>query len=315
MTIPIKISEKIEKENVNTPGLLDSGAGGKFIDQNYTRKSGFKIQQLEQPLKAFNVDGTENKRGTIKSFVDLDLTIFGKRGNTRLFVTGLGKQKIILGFPWLNEHNPEINWKTGEFSWRNSENEKPRLMKINRKPTDNSTQLSLQKKGETTDNSTPMSKNIDGNFKISPTHTNHEKSDLQAFINDKNDEEELLNGPINPLSEEENLAIQMIGNTEQDKPNIWINAKMTTSQLLHQTHDEKKKVVPLKEQIPEEYHEFLDVFDEKKADRFPEERVWDHKIKLEDRFVPKSFKNYNLTPIEQIELDKFLKENLEKGYI
>jgi Reverse transcriptase (RNA-dependent DNA polymerase) len=27
------------------------------------------------------------------------------------------------------------------------------------------------------------------------------------------------------------------------------------------------------------------------------------------------FKNYNLTPAEQIELDKFLKENLEKGYI
>ena len=32
-------------------------------------------------------------------------------------------------------------------------------------------------------------------------------------------------------------------------------------------------------------------------------------------FVPKSFKTYNLTPAEQIELDKFLKENLDKGYI
>ena len=32
-------------------------------------------------------------------------------------------------------------------------------------------------------------------------------------------------------------------------------------------------------------------------------------------FEPKSFKNYNLTPAEQIELDNFLKENLEKGYI
>ena len=46
--------------------------------------------------------------------------------------------------------------------------------------------------------------------------------------------------------------------------------KTTTSQLLHQTHDEKKDI-PLKEQIPEEYHEFLDVFNKKKADRFPEE--------------------------------------------
>ena len=36
---------------------------------------------------------------------------------------------------------------------------------------------------------------------------------------------------------------------------------------------------------------------------------------MKERFEPKSFKNYNLMPAEQIELDKFLKENLEKGYI
>jgi hypothetical protein len=43
--------------------------------------------------------------------------------------------------------------------------------------------------------------------------------------------------------------------------------------------------------------------------------VWDHKIDIKEGFEPKSFKNYNLTPEEQKELDKFLDENLEKGYI
>ena len=37
----------------------------------------------------------------------------------QLLVTGLGNQRIILGFPWLNECNPDINWKTGEFKWKN----------------------------------------------------------------------------------------------------------------------------------------------------------------------------------------------------
>jgi Reverse transcriptase (RNA-dependent DNA polymerase) len=32
-------------------------------------------------------------------------------------------------------------------------------------------------------------------------------------------------------------------------------------------------------------------------------------------FKPKLFKTYNLTPEEQVELDKFLEENLDKGYI
>ena len=57
------------------------------------------------------------------------------------------------------------------------------------------------------------------------------------------------------------------------------------------------------------------MFDEEKANQFPESRKWDHKIDMKEGFEPKAFKNYNLTPEEQIELDTFLKENLEKGYI
>jgi hypothetical protein len=36
---------------------------------------------------------------------------------------------------------------------------------------------------------------------------------------------------------------------------------------------------------------------------------------MKSKFEPKLFKTYNLTPEEQVELDKFLKENLEKGHI
>jgi len=84
-----------------------------------------------------------------------------------------------------------------------------------------------------------------------------------AFIKDEKDEEEHLKRLINPLLDKKDLVIRMIEEMENEL-NIWINAKTTTSQLLHQTHDEKKKDVPLKEQIPEEYHEFLDVFDKRK---------------------------------------------------
>ena len=38
-------------------------------------------------------------------------------------------------------------------------------------------------------------------------------------------------------------------------------------------------------------------------------------IKIKEGFEPKSFKNYSLTPQEQIKMEKFLSENLEKGYI
>ena len=118
LSIPIQISGKTEKETVKTLALIDSGAGGEFIDQNYAKNSGLDIQQLEKPLKVFNVDGTSNKRGTIKYFVLLDITVNGRQEKIKLLMTGLGKQRIILGFPWLNRHNPEINWQTGELNWR-----------------------------------------------------------------------------------------------------------------------------------------------------------------------------------------------------
>ena len=61
LSIPIKMSDSIV-ESVETLGLIDSGAGGKFIDQNFTKESGFKTLKLEEPLRVLNVDGTENKR-------------------------------------------------------------------------------------------------------------------------------------------------------------------------------------------------------------------------------------------------------------
>ena len=73
--------------------------------------------------------------------------------------------------------------------------------------------------------------------------------------------------------------------------------------------------MPLREQVPKESHDFLNIFSKEKAAGFPKPRPWDHKIEMKDTFVPKSFKTYNLTPEEQVELDKFLKENLEKGHM
>jgi hypothetical protein len=112
ISVPINICSR--KQTVET--LIDCGAGGTFIDQNFARN--FKVKTLDEPVKAYNVDGTENKKGTIKSYVDLKFQLGDKTFEERFYVTGLGKQKIILGFPWLHKHNPIIDWKKGEITWK-----------------------------------------------------------------------------------------------------------------------------------------------------------------------------------------------------
>jgi hypothetical protein len=60
----------LSKQTVET--LIDSGAGGLFIDQNYAKN------YLDEPVKAYNVDGTENKRGTINAYVNLKFPLANK---------------------------------------------------------------------------------------------------------------------------------------------------------------------------------------------------------------------------------------------
>ena len=64
--VPIDIGSS--KQTIKT--LINCGAGGLFINQNFSKK--FRVKYLEEPIKAFNVDGTENKKGMIKSYVDLE---------------------------------------------------------------------------------------------------------------------------------------------------------------------------------------------------------------------------------------------------
>ena len=132
-------------------------------------------------------------------------------------------------------------------------------------------------------------------------------------VTEELDKEEHLNQTRNPTPDNEILVAYL---EELLPPNkTWINAKTSNAIEFHLKHDEKKDNLPVEEMIPEAYHEYLDLFSETNADRFPESRSWDHKIELEEGFEPKSFKTNNLTPEEQTELDKWIKENLDKEYI
>ena len=116
LSIPLKI--KTGSETVENQALLDSGAGGKFIDQNYAKTLNLPLETLDKPIPTINVDGTLNQKGTIKHYVTLELEIFRQLQKIRSLVTGLGKQKILLGFPWLQKDNPIIDWQTSTFQWR-----------------------------------------------------------------------------------------------------------------------------------------------------------------------------------------------------
>jgi Reverse transcriptase (RNA-dependent DNA polymerase) len=122
------------------------------------------------------------------------------------------------------------------------------------------------------------------------------------------DKEEHLNRPTNASDE---VLLEYLGMENE----LWINSKENLATKLASEANQKKPDLTPEQLVPREYHDYLDIFDEDKANWFPDTRPWDYKIEMKSGFKPKSFKTYNLTPEEQVELDKFLKENLDKGYI
>jgi hypothetical protein len=137
-------------------------------------------------------------------------------------------------------------------------------------------------------------------------------------IKNKIDPEDWKNYTVNLIEELDN---EQIGNAvllsyiKEAKSKVWINAKTGIAMELAIRENKKNADLPVKKLVPENLHKFLDVFNDNKANRFPESNMWDHKIDMKEGFEPKSFKNYNLTPEEQKKLDKFLDKNLEKEYI
>ena len=119
ITIPIRFPTSLKKDRkiIDEHALIDCGAGGRFIDQNYARKLNLPLIPLSRPLPVKNVDGTPNKKGSIRHKVRLRLKIGNRYFKETLLVSGLGRQKIILGLPWLTEHNPDIDWQTGVIKW------------------------------------------------------------------------------------------------------------------------------------------------------------------------------------------------------
>lgn len=103
---------------VETKALIDSGAGGLFIDEKYAKHISAPMQPLLAPIPVFNVDGTPNKNGVINRYIQITVEIANRSRNLKFLVTALGKQRIILGYPWLEEENPDIDWRQQTIKWR-----------------------------------------------------------------------------------------------------------------------------------------------------------------------------------------------------
>ena len=66
------------------------------------------MEELRSPITVKNIDVTENIAGKITHFIHLKFTVQQRDMRANFLVTWLGKQKVILGLPWLESENPNV---------------------------------------------------------------------------------------------------------------------------------------------------------------------------------------------------------------
>jgi len=208
------------------------------------------------------VDGTLNHHGTIDRACDLLVTRGNKKARQRFYVTNLGCNRFILGYPWFREFQPDINWADGML----------------RGPT-------IQ-----------METLLFGTLQ-----------QAKKYLGDKKNKDIIL-------KVEETLLWMGVTPSEMKGGLIEVNCTHTAVEMAHKYAQENNKEEVT---LPQEFKEHEALFSDEEANKFPPTRgEGDHKIVLLEN-APACFncKVYPLSQEEQEMEDKFLDENLAKGYI
>ena len=117
--LPILCESQRNKKTVETQTLIDSGAGGDFLHQDFATKHRIDLLPLDTLIIPWNIDGMLNIGGKITHYIYIDILFDDWRIGGKLLVTNIRKNDLILGLPCSKRTIPRLIGKLEEWSWQN----------------------------------------------------------------------------------------------------------------------------------------------------------------------------------------------------
>jgi hypothetical protein len=110
-SMTISLTVNMWHKTTKVEALLDCGATHNFIDPQTISSLNMGTRLLPQPLIVRNVDGTVNRDGTITRYCNLWVQRGKHEERLGFYVANLGRDRIILGYPWFKLYNPTFDWQ------------------------------------------------------------------------------------------------------------------------------------------------------------------------------------------------------------
>jgi len=108
--IIVKIQLHGGKESVTINAMIDSGATQDLIDRKVCNKHGMKMIEAKNPREIYLAEGKPRAMGPVTQMTKVPMDISSHRELATFQVANLQNHEVILGMPWLREHNPTIDW-------------------------------------------------------------------------------------------------------------------------------------------------------------------------------------------------------------
>ncbi|GLB45151.1 putative retrotransposable element tf2 155 kda protein type 1-like [Lyophyllum shimeji] len=307
LSLAVEVETTDTQELLGLKALLDSGASGLFLHIRFVREHGLTTRTLSRPIPVNNVDGTANAASAITEVVDLVLRYNGHSERVVFAVTDLGEQDMILGYTWLKEHNPEIDWAAGTVS-------------MSRCPAHCQTcreEVKVKARAKTCaamracrSSGIPAPEpELDDIPELYPDPDCEDDSD--SDVSPEPDSAPGSDG-VDAMEEGDRLlATTLFGYPAAEE----IRASQTTSQRLAEAFTRNSAPKSFCDAVPDHLHDFGGRILQGRVRQTPGAQAMDHAIELEPGSTPSSCKVYPLAPNEQAELDAVLEENLKSGRI
>ncbi|KAK3505820.1 hypothetical protein QTP70_019745, partial [Hemibagrus guttatus] len=115
LTIPVSLC--LADRCVSVPALIDSGAAVNLIDGDLVEELGIPTIPCVPSLRIMAIDSQPIGGGSLTcqtELLEFQVGLF-HRERLAFYVTSSPANPVILGFPWLRRHDPQISWCTGEL--------------------------------------------------------------------------------------------------------------------------------------------------------------------------------------------------------